>query len=77
MEPAVDRCAKCGHSRKEHSYNGACYGICAEFVPPHMNEWERGIREKVYAANILTPGEWVYLVGALNAAHDDERPEAD
>lgn len=27
-------CAKCGHPRQEHSYNGACYGLCAEFVPP-------------------------------------------
>ena len=25
-------CARCGHSPKEHSYNGACYGLCAEWV---------------------------------------------
>jgi hypothetical protein len=28
----TDKCAKCGHPRKEHSYNGACYGLCGEFV---------------------------------------------
>jgi hypothetical protein len=30
----TDVCARCGHSRKEHSYNGACYGLCGKFVPP-------------------------------------------
>ncbi len=29
---STDRCAKCGHPRDEHSYNGACYGLCGEFV---------------------------------------------
>jgi hypothetical protein len=28
-----DQCAECGHPRKEHSINGACYGLCGEFVP--------------------------------------------
>lgn len=38
--PAVnaDRCAKCGEPRKEHAYNGACYGICGEFVSPSPAE---------------------------------------
>jgi hypothetical protein len=32
-------CALCGHSRAEHSYNGTCYGLCGEFVPPlHMDK---------------------------------------
>jgi hypothetical protein len=26
------RCARCGYERREHSYNGACYGLCGEFV---------------------------------------------
>lgn len=25
-------CANCGHPKSEHSYNGACYGLCGEFV---------------------------------------------
>lgn len=27
-----DRCVHCGFPFKEHSYNGACYGICGQFV---------------------------------------------
>jgi hypothetical protein len=27
-----DRCANCGHPRKEHSHEGACYGLCGAFV---------------------------------------------
>jgi hypothetical protein len=27
-----DRCASCGNVRSEHSINGACYGVCGEFV---------------------------------------------
>lgn len=27
-----DKCAKCGFPRAEHSYNGACYGLCGKFV---------------------------------------------
>jgi sarcosine oxidase delta subunit len=30
----VDACASCGFERKEHHYNGACYGLCGKFVPP-------------------------------------------
>ncbi len=30
--PSTDGCARCGHPRAEHSYNGACYGLCGEFV---------------------------------------------
>ena len=26
-------CAKCGYPKKEHSYNGACYGLCGEWTP--------------------------------------------
>lgn len=29
---STDRCAACGHLRADHSYNGACYGLCGEFV---------------------------------------------
>ena len=32
--------------------------------------WEKSIREKVYASGILTNGEWVYLVGAFQAASE-------
>lgn len=34
-----ERCARCGYPRKEHSYNGACYGLCGEFVstPPRTD----------------------------------------
>lgn len=28
----TDKCAKCGFPGKEHGYNGACYGLCGEFV---------------------------------------------
>jgi hypothetical protein len=35
-----------------------------------MDKWEKAIREKVHAANILTPGEWVYLVGLFHMAKD-------
>ncbi len=38
--------------------------------PPWMDEYERSIRKKVHDANILTPGEWVYLVGVFGAARD-------
>lgn len=36
-ENAIERrknelCAGCGFERREHTYNGACYGICGEFV---------------------------------------------
>lgn len=27
-------CAKCGHPKSEHAYNGACYGLCGEFEEP-------------------------------------------
>jgi hypothetical protein len=33
-DSSTDRCAKCNYPRAEHSYNGACYGLCGEFVPP-------------------------------------------
>ena len=25
-------CARCGYPRSEHHYNGACYGLCGEFI---------------------------------------------
>lgn len=36
-EVAIERkrnelCAQCGFERREHHYNGACYGLCGEFV---------------------------------------------
>jgi hypothetical protein len=27
-----DKCANCGFPREEHHYNGACYGVCGEFI---------------------------------------------
>ncbi len=30
--PSPDACAECGLPRKEHAYNGACYGLCGKFV---------------------------------------------
>jgi hypothetical protein len=29
----IEACANCGFSRAQHSYNGACYGLCGKFVP--------------------------------------------
>ena len=28
----TDSCLYCGFPRREHSYNGACYGLCGQFV---------------------------------------------
>jgi hypothetical protein len=28
------RCARCGRVREDHSFNGACYGVCGDFVEP-------------------------------------------
>lgn len=38
--------------------------------PPWMDKYERSIRKKIFDANILTPAEWVYLVGVFGAARD-------
>lgn len=27
----IPLCARCGYPQREHSYNGACYGLCGEF----------------------------------------------
>lgn len=27
-----EKCVTCGFERKEHTYNGACYGICGDFI---------------------------------------------
>lgn len=35
-----------------------------------MDEWEKRIREKVWASKILSPGEWVYLVDLFCMARD-------
>jgi hypothetical protein len=35
-----------------------------------MDEWEERIRTKVHASEILTEGEWVYLVGVFVAARE-------
>jgi hypothetical protein len=37
-----------------------------------MDEYEKRIREKVFASKILTDGEWVYLVGLFGLAKDHE-----
>jgi len=36
-----------------------------------MNKYEKAIREKVFASNLLTPGEWVYLVGLFSLCLDE------
>lgn len=33
-----DRCGECGFPRKEHSANGACYGLCGEFVERYISK---------------------------------------
>jgi adenine-specific DNA glycosylase len=30
--PSSPKCTRCGFEQKEHAYNGACYGLCGEFV---------------------------------------------
>jgi len=35
-----------------------------------VDDWEQRIRAKVHAADILTPGEWTYLVGVFAAARE-------
>ena len=35
-----------------------------------MDQYEKSIREKVHAANILTPGEWVYLDSLFQMARE-------
>lgn len=50
----VEKCANCGFERREHTYNGACYGLCGEFqtalqpspstageVEKLLSEWQR------------------------------------
>lgn len=37
-----------------------------------MDEYERRIREKVWASECLTAGEWVYLVGLFQMAREYE-----
>jgi hypothetical protein len=32
------KCVRCGYPEKEHSYNGACYGLCGKFVAPKADE---------------------------------------
>jgi hypothetical protein len=31
MAETLAECARCGYPRHEHSYNGACYGLCGKF----------------------------------------------
>src|SRR6185312_3752158 len=35
------RCARCGRVREDHSFNGACYGVCGQFVEPKPTSNER------------------------------------
>lgn len=44
-----------------------------------MDQYEKSIREKVFMRGILTPGEWIYLVGVFVTAreHDDLAKEND
>lgn len=35
-----------------------------------MDEYEKRIREKVFASGVLSNGEWVYLVGLFQMARD-------
>lgn len=49
-------CARCGYPRKEHSHNGACYGLCGEFVPALKTEASDQERAKA----IRLP-DWLYF----------------
>lgn len=44
----------------------------AGVAPGPSDDYEKRIREKVYASGILTNGEWVYLVGLFHTARDHE-----
>jgi len=37
-----------------------------------MDQYEKAIREKVHLSNILSNGEWVYLVGLFHMARENE-----
>lgn len=66
-------CTGCGSTKtieEIRAENPAALSCCPERHMTEMDEYEKSIREKVFAAGILTPGEWVYLVGVFGAAHD-------
>jgi hypothetical protein len=52
-------CTRCGFPWKEHTYNGACYGICGQFV----------------AASPAAPGAEVEPVAWIPASQIDELRE--
>lgn len=52
MEAADAPCAKCGEPRREHHHDGACYGVCDEYVPPqkttHTDDRAAGYAEAIH-----------------------------
>ena len=57
--PMPGNCTRCGFPWKEHTYNGACYGICGQFV----------------AASPAAPGAEVEPVAWIPASQIDELRE--
>jgi hypothetical protein len=49
-------CAKCGHTRVEHSYNGPCYGICGDFTT--LAEAERDVAAQQALKEVALAAEW-------------------
>jgi hypothetical protein len=44
----IDVCARCGYPEREHSYNGACYGLCGKFeriIEMTDKEWHEAMAE--------------------------------
>jgi hypothetical protein len=49
-------CAKCGHTRVEHSYNGPCYGICGDFTT--LAGAERDVAAQQALKEVALAAEW-------------------
>ena len=57
-------CSKCGLPEAEHSYNGACYGVCGQFTPrtdgddgelvKDLEEWAESLRMAFKAGDLGT-----------------------
>lgn len=50
-------CQRCGHEKKEHSYNGACYGLCGEFIG------EPAVKESLEEINYPEASEVAHRLG--------------
>ena len=60
-----ERCANCGYPRREHSYNGACYGLCGEFVPPQPEPNWKARATQAEAERDAIEQKWRAAAGAL------------